>query len=174
MDKVDRRKVVPHPTSTLAKDDRARDRENLARQMRTSQMMREQAREHINPIEILSELKELDLKMQGEQDAAGNDIPMDPDIKKQIDSRIAMRFKLLDKVLPNLKASESVNLTMGEHNINVNQKISNVELAQRLQIWRENHGQGHLMRAESKKTGESCVEATFEEVNDDDQEFDFL
>ena len=167
---MDEKKVAIHPTSKLAEDDRLRQRENLARQMRTNQVMREQARDNINAIKTIDEIEQINLALQGEKDQAGEPIPLDPDIRRQLEARATIKFKLLDKVLPNLKASESLNLTMGDHNITVTQKVSNVELAARLQEWRKNHGAGHIMREEAK--GESCVEATFSEVEESD--FDFL
>ncbi|MGI9570292.1 MAG: hypothetical protein ACR2PH_11270, partial [Desulfobulbia bacterium] len=157
-------KVIPHPTSVAAKEQRLHERENLARQMRTSQIVREQAREQINPTQVITELFEIDLKLQGETDLnTGQPIPMAREIISALKARADIKFRLLDKVVPNLKATESLNLSMGEHNININQKISDVELAQRLQIWKKNHGQGHMMRANAKaEQEESCVEATFE------------
>lgn len=166
-------KVSPHPTSIASKDDRLRDKENIARQMRTSQMMREAAREQINPTQVISELQNIDLELQGEKDSAGNKIPLEREIISALKARADIKFKLLDKVLPNLKATESTNLTLHDHahaHIH-NHKVSDVELAQRLQMWRKNKGFGHMMRTESNDE-ESCVEATFEEVSD--TEYDFL
>ncbi|GAG39284.1 unnamed protein product, partial [marine sediment metagenome] len=51
--------IIPHPTSTLARSDRDKARENLARQLRTNQMMRESARERINASEIIDDIKGL-------------------------------------------------------------------------------------------------------------------
>ena len=169
------RKVVPHPTSQLAKDDRVMDRENLARQMRTSQMMREMAREQINPTQQITEIMDIDRQLQGEitigkDGEAGIPIPLEREVIQALRARADIKFRLLDKVLPNLKATESLNLSMHEHGGTIGiKKVSDVELAARLQNWRKNHGAGHLRRA-IEAGEESCVEATFEEK----PEYDFL
>lgn len=168
MKKFNKGNVTPHPTSVLSKDDRAMDRENLARQMRTSQMMREMAREQINPTQQITEIMEIDMQLQGEMTlnddgTAGVPIPLEREVIAALRARADIKFRLLDKVLPNLKATESLNLSMHDHQGTIGiKKVSDVELAARLQNWRKNHGSGHLRRAIEEGT-ESCVEATFTE-----------
>lgn len=147
-------KVSPHPTSHIASEDRLRDRENLARQMRTSQMMREQAREQINPTQIISELGEIDAALQGDSDQAGNPIPMEREIISALKARADIKFRLLDKVLPSVKATESISHNIHDHSITA--RVSDVEIATRLQLWRQRH--------EASK--ESDVEATYEVIED--------
>ncbi len=132
-----------HPSSIAATNDRLRDRENLARQLRTTQMMREQAREQIQPTEIITELISIDLKLQGDTDLAGNPIPLEREIISQLKARADIKFRLLSKVLPDLKATESVSYSAHDHqHIHAHgdiQSVSNMELAQRLQLWRRSH-----------------------------------
>ncbi len=159
-------KVLPHPTSIAAKDDRLHDRENLARQMRTSQMMREAAREQIDATTVISQIQEIDLQLQGEKDNAGNQIPMEREIISALRARADIKFRLLDKVLPSLKATEAVSHNIHDHaHAHMHAKVSDVELAQRLQLWRKKQGAGHVLRAEG------CVEATFEEASEPEYEF---
>ena len=132
--------IIAHPTSVAASKDRLNDRENLARQLRTTQMMREQAREQINPTEIISELINLDAQLEGEQDLAGNHIPLDKAVIAQLRARADIKFRLLSKVLPDLKATESISYSAHDHQHNHEHKhVSNMELAQRLQLWRRDH-----------------------------------
>ena len=135
-------KVIEHPTSHNAKRDRLVDRENMARALRTSQMMREQAREQINATTVISELKTIDLELMGNKDPAGNTIPLEPQVISALKARAEIRFKLLNKVLPDLKATEATTHAVHDHNhSHIHAQISNVELAQRLQLWRESHPQ---------------------------------
>ena len=135
--------VSLHPSSLAATNDRMRDRENLARQLRTTQMMREQAREKIQPNEIITELIEIDISLQGETDLAGNPIPLERETIAQLKARADIKFRLLSKVLPDLKATESVSYSSHDHQHahlhGTVDQVSNMELAQRLQLWRSTH-----------------------------------
>jgi hypothetical protein len=139
-----------HPTSVTAVQDKAHDRENLARQIRTGQMMREQAREQINATQVLTEIMEIDLKLQGEKDVAGNMVPLEREIISALKARADIKFKLLGKVLPDLKATESISISHATHeHTHEHTSVTNMELAQRLQLWRRNH-QGDLDDVEAK------------------------
>jgi len=153
-------KLLTHPTSVLAKEDKATDRENLARQMRTTQMMREAAREQISPTQLINDLFEIDTKLAGEKDPAGNPIPLEREVIAALRARADIKFRLMGKVLPDIKATESISHNMHDHAHQHTHNVSNVELAQRLQLWRKQQG-----------LDESCLEATFKEVND---EYDFI
>ena len=135
--------VSLHPSSIAATNDRMRDRENLARQLRTTQMMREQAREQIQPTEIITDLISIDLMLQGETDLAGNPIPLERETIAQLKARADIKFRLLSKVLPDLKATESVSYSSHDHqHLHAHgdiKSVSNMELAQRLQLWRSTH-----------------------------------
>ena len=132
--------IIPHPTSHNATKDRLHERENLARQLRSTQMMREQAREQINPTEIITSLIEIDTKLMGEEDAAGNPIPLEKEIIAQLNARANIKFKLLSKVLPDLKATESVSYSAHDHNHNHQHKqVDDLELIARLRLFKKNH-----------------------------------
>ncbi len=135
--------LLLHPSSLNATNDRLRDRENLARQLRTTQMMREQAREQIQPTALITELIEIDLKMQGDNDLADNVIPLEREVLAALKARADIKFRLLSKVLPDLKATESVSYSSHDHqHLHAHgdiQSVSNMELAQRLQLWRRDH-----------------------------------
>ena len=140
MDNPNLNTIVPHPTSYNAVHDRNRDRENLARQLRSTQMMREQAREQINPTSVISEIIKIDIELMGEEDAAGNLIPLDPQITKQLIARSVIKFKLLSKVMPDLKATESISYSQNDHNhLHQNQPIDDLELIARLRLHKKNH-----------------------------------
>ena len=132
--------LLTHPTSTLAKQDRLQERENLARQLRTNQMMREQAREMIKPSDIITEIQAIDLLMQGNKDIAGNSIPMEQTIITALRARADIKFRLLNKVMPDLKATESISHSTHDHqHAHAHTTVSNMELATRLQLWRRTH-----------------------------------
>ncbi len=132
--------IVDHPTSHNATKDRMQDRENLARQLRTTQMMREMAREQINPTEIITELINIGIKLEGDHDKAGNPIPLEKEITTQLRARADIKFRLLSKVLPDLKATESISYSAHDHmHQHEHKHVSNMELAQRLQLWRRDH-----------------------------------
>lgn len=171
--------VIAHPTSHNAKKDRLNDRENMARALRTSQMMREQAREQINATEIITQLHAIDNELAGNKDPAGNKIPLEPQVISALKAQADIRFKLLGKVLPDLKATEAVTHAVHDHNHNhLHAQISNVELAQRLQLWRRDQAADLQQTADENSAGadwntrsrtiettidaESCVEATYD------------
>ena len=155
-------KVVPHPTSYLASEDRLRDRENLARQMRTTQMMREQAREQISATQLIADLEDIDTQLQGETDEGGRAIPMEREIISALKARADIKFRLLDKVLPSLKSTESTNLNVHDHN-HVHTKVNSVELATRFRMWQQQ---------QEAKTIEGKVAET--QPSTPDEEYDFL
>jgi len=163
----DKNNVRIHPASLVATKDRDVDRENLARQIRTNQMMREQARELIQPTPIISDLINIDLLLQGEQDIAGNTIPLEKDVIASLRLRADIKFRLLSKVLPDLKATESVSHNTHDHahlHADVG-SVSNMELAQRLQLWRRDH-----LNPEGSLVGET----TSEPDPDEEIVYDFL
>lgn len=132
--------IISHPTSQNAQKDRMHDRENLARQLRTTQMMREMAREQINPTELIDEIRSIGNQLQGEKDAAGNPIPLEREILAALRARADIKFRLLSKVLPDLKSTESISHSVHDHNhVVANVNVSNMELAQRLQLFRREH-----------------------------------
>ena len=132
--------IIPHPASHNATHDRNRDRENLARQLRSTQMMREQAREQINPTAVIDEIIQIDIKLMGEEDAAGNPIPLDPAITKQLQARATIKFKLLSKVLPDLKATESISYSAHDHqHQHQHKQVDDLELIARLRLFKKNH-----------------------------------
>lgn len=136
--------IIEHPTSVAAKEGEATDRHNLARQLRTTQMMREQAREQINPTEIITQLIEIDVELQGETHIqSGMKIPMERETIAQLRARADIKFRLLSKVLPDLKSTESVSYSAHDHqHLHAHgdlAAVSNMELAQRLQLWRRDH-----------------------------------
>lgn len=132
--------IIAHPTSRNAQNDRMNDRENLARQLRTTQMMREMAREQINPTDLISQIHVIDAELQGEKDAAGNPIPLEREILAALRARADIKFRLLSKVLPDLKQSESISHSTHDHqHLVATTNVSNMELAQRLQLFRRDH-----------------------------------
>ena len=161
--------LLLHPSSLNATNDRLRDRENLARQLRTTQMMREQAREQIQPTALITELIEIDLKMQGDNDLADNVIPLEREVLAALKARADIKFRLLSKVLPDLKATESVSYSSHDHqHLHAHgdiQSVSNMELAQRLQLWRRDHLK-EITTAEitdpAPLTGKSRVDPTYD------------
>ena len=123
--------------------------------------MREQAREQIKPTEIITDLIQIDNDLKGEKDPAGNMIPLERECIASLRARADIKFRLLGKVLPDLKATESISHNIHDHaHAHQHVVVSSIELAQRLQLWRKTH----------MKEQESCAEATFEEV----KEFEFL
>ncbi len=167
-----------HPTSVAASNDRLRDRENLARQLRTTQMMREQAREQIHPTELISELIEIDLEMQGDNDLADNQIPLEPVILAALRARADIKFRLLSKVLPDLKATESVSYSSHDHqHLHAHgsiESVSNMELAQRLQLWRSTHLKEIKITEMKDPTTTSKKPTTIDGKSRVDPTFDFL
>lgn len=161
-------KVLEHPTSRAAKQDRQQERANLARQLRSSQMMREQAREQINATQIISEIIEIDALLQPPKDMAGNPIPPDTATTAALKARADIKFKLLGKVLPDLKATESINHSTHDHqHAHAHTTVSNMELAQRLQLWRRSH------KIEDDPTVINTIESAPGALNTD-KDFDFL
>ena len=105
-------------------------------------MMREQAREQINATQVLTDIMEIDIQLMGEKDVAGNMVPLEREIISQLKARADIKFKLLGKVLPDLKATESVSVSHSTHeHTHEHTSVTNMELAQRLQLWRRNHSQ---------------------------------
>ena len=103
-------------------------------------MMREMAREQINPTEIITDLINIDIALQGDTDAANNPIPLEKEITTQLRARADIKFRLLSKVLPDLKATESISYSAHDHvHAHEHKHVSNIELAQRLQLWRRDH-----------------------------------
>ena len=131
--------VRVHPSSHAAERDRAVAKENRARALRFAAQAREQARDNIDAIRILSEITEIDCMLRPGKDVAGNLLPPDKEMVAALKARADIQFRLLDKVLPNLKSTESVSHNTHEHqhlHASLGQ-ISDVELAQRLQMWRK-------------------------------------
>jgi hypothetical protein len=79
---------------------------------------------------------EIDIQLMGEKDVAGNPVPLEREIISSLKARADIKFKLLGKVLPDLKATESVSVS---HSTHEHTSVTNMELAQRLQLWRRNH-----------------------------------
>lgn len=147
--------IIPHPTSILARSDRDKARENLARQLRSNQMMRESARERINAGQIIDEIHELDLKLMGSSTVSSKmeidpisgintiveyevPIPLEREIISALKARVDIKFRLLSKVLPDLKSTESISHNMHDHHhSHIHQPVSNVELATRLILWQK-------------------------------------
>jgi hypothetical protein len=146
--------ILPHPTSVVAKQDREHERENLARVLRTSQMMREHAREQINPTQTIDDISNIEILLRGSEDKAGNPIPMEREVIAALRARADIKFRLLSKVLPDLKATESVSYSAHDHmHQHEHANVSNMELAQRLQLWRREH------------KDELTIDATFTETD---------
>lgn len=152
------------------------DRENLARQLRNNQMMREQAREQIQPTQLITDILTIDVALEGNRDSAGNRIPLEKEIIAALRTRADIKFRLLSKVLPDLKATESISHNIHDHqHAHAHTTVTNMELATRLQLWRRDHGMESLpdvvatipgeKRAaepvEDVEVVESCPEATF-------------
>ena len=146
--------VIDHPTSYNARSDRDKARENLARQLRTNQMMRESARERINASAIIDEIGNLDIQLKGSHtegtkevvDKATGEItvvkvetpiPLDKDIINALKARVDIKFRLLNKVLPDLKSTESISHNVHDHSHTIHNPVSNVELATRIQFWQK-------------------------------------
>ena len=156
--------VIPHPTSVAAKVDRDKARENLARQLRTNQMMRESARERINASQIIDQIGEIDARLQGTATIGTKEVvdpvtgeasiveyeipvPMDRDIIAALKVRADIKFKLLGKVLPDLKATESISHNVHDHShSHLHAPVSSVEMATRIQLW-----QSQIKRAQPLK-----------------------
>ena len=154
-------KQIIHPTSVIAREDRRQDKEALARQLRTTKMMAAQAREQINATQLLTEIESIDRDLQGERDVAGNPIPLEREVIAALRARADIKFKLLDKVLPSLKQVESSHEHTHQH-AHVHANIDNVELAQRLQMWRKQNGQ--VLREVNPMPTEKVASA---QLNDD-------
>ena len=188
--------IIEHPTSHNAKQDKAKARDNLARQLRTNQMMRESARERINASQIIDDIHEIELGMRGFATEAVKEvkdpttgeistvryempIPLDKDVLMAFRARADLKFRLLNKVLPDLKATESISHNVHDHNV-VHSPVSSVELATRIHLWQgqiaeinpvlehkrpataaeEDEVIGRIRRRMDKRAAESVVEDT--------------
>jgi len=147
--------VIDHPTSANARTDRDKARENLARQLRTNQMMRESARERINAGQIIDQIGEIDAQLMGSATLATKEvidpttnektivtyevpIPMEREVISALKARADIKFKLLGKVLPDLKATESVSHSTHDHqHAHLHAPVSSVEMATRIQLWQQ-------------------------------------
>ncbi len=185
--------IIDHPTSYNARSDRDRARENLARQLRTNQMMRESARERINASQIIDDIHVIDTQLMGSHTEGTKEvidpetgltslvnvevqIPLEREIISALKARADIKFRLLGKVLPDLKSTESISHSIHDHAHTIHTPISDVEMATRLQLWQKDI-RGRTIKEinpvlinpvliEHKPTPtpqESCVEATFEE-----------
>jgi len=191
--------VIDHPSSVNARTDRDKARENLARQLRTNQMMRESARERINASQIIDQIGEIEAQLMGSYtegtkehiDTATGEItkvtvqtpiPMEREIIQALKIRADIKFRLLGKVLPDLKATESISHNVHDHqHAHLHAPVSSVEMATRIQLWQKQIKTQKqevkvineipattlmLASLEHKPAGESCVEATFEREYD--------
>ena len=99
---------------------------------------------------------------------AGNPIPPDTATTAALKARADIKFKLLGKVLPDLKATESINHSTHDHqHAHAHTTVSNMELAQRLQLWRRSH------KIEDDPTVINTIESAPGALNTD-KDFDFL
>ncbi len=143
--------IIIHPTINKARSDREQARENLARQLRANQMMRESARERINASQLVDEIHELDLNLRGGYTEATKmvvdpvtkvstivtyeiPVPLEREIISALKARVDIKFRLLNKVLPDLKSTESISHNVHDHQ-HIISPVSNIELATRLQLW---------------------------------------
>ena len=193
--------IVDHPTSHNAHVDREKARENLARQLRTNQMMRESARERINAGQIIDDIGEIDARLMGSYTEGTKEvidketgeitlvtvevaIPMEREVISALKARADIKFRLLGKVLPDLKATESISHSVHDHSHTIHQPVSSVEMATRIQLWqkeiRRKNGQPvtidqlpavpmKVINEAPTPSPESCVEATLIEP-----EYDWL
>lgn len=173
--------IIDHPTSYNARSDRDKARENLARQLRTNQMMRESARERINAGSIIDEIGAIDAQLMGSHTEAVKEtvdpetgeittvsyeipIPLDTAIISALKARADIKFRLLGKVLPDLKATESISHNIHDHQHTLHATVSNVEMATRLQLWQKEMRQKNPLKVinELPAPGESVVQDTSE------------
>ena len=184
--------IIPHPTSITARSDRDKARENLARQLRTNQMMRESARERINASEIIDEIGSIDAQLMGSHTEASKEhinpdtgeitivtvqipIPLEREVISALKARADIKFRLLGKVLPDLKATESISHNVHDHShSHLHAPVSSVEMATRIQLWQKQMRKKNPMKLINEVPVESCVEATFTEVVDQETEYDWL
>ena len=157
--------MLTHPTSTAAKHDRMEQRENLARQLRSNQMMREQAREMIQPSALITEIQDIGIELVPSKDIAGNLIPMEQSLVTALRARADIKFRLLSKVLPDLKSTESISHSTHDHqHAHAHTSVSNMELATRFGLWRREHGDEPIQVIEPSEDiePEGCTDATFD------------
>ncbi len=171
--------VIPHPTSHNARSDREKARENLARQLRTNQMMRESARERINASQLVDQIGEIDAQLMGSTTAASKEVtgvdgkptivhyeipvPLEREVISALKARADIKFRLLGKVLPDLKATESISHNMHDHNHNhLHAPVSSVEMATRIQLWQK---QIKAQRPAIEHKGESVSDDTSEDYD---------
>lgn len=172
--------VIPHPTSHIARTDREQQRENLARQLRSNQMMRESARERIDAGNIIDQIGVIDAALMGEATVAtkvvtddeGNKhlveydvpIPLDREIISALKARADIKFKLLGKVLPDLKATESISHSTHDHqHAHLHAPISSVEMATRIQLWQKQIAHRQPLKMITEDGEESDLEVTIED-----------
>lgn len=146
--------VIPHPTSGHQRIDREKARENLARQLRTNQMMRESARERINASQIIDDIGTIEAQLMGSYTEATKEIvdkatgeitlvqtqvaiPLEREVISALKARADIKFRLLGKVLPDLKATESISHNVHDHSHTIHSPVSSVEMATRIQLWQK-------------------------------------
>jgi hypothetical protein len=126
--------IMPRPHSPDAEMVNQTQKLNLTRQLKANQIIREHARELINPTGTIEDLLAIELAMRETQSG-----PPDPATLAALKARADIKFKLLDKALPNLKATEVVAHHEHNHSGEVGMKVTDIELAQRLQLWRKDN-----------------------------------
>jgi len=117
--------------------DRANAERTIARSLKFSQQQREHARTMIDPAGILTQIFEMDTMITPTLQINGEFTPPTRDMLAAVGKRLDLRFKLLNKALPDLKSTEITGIIDHNHTMDVG-KMSDIELAQRFVMWATN------------------------------------
>jgi len=120
--------------TTANEHDKANAERTLARSLKFSQQQREAARALIQPADLIQDILDIDGELQPIPEDDGSFTYPEKESLASAKMRIDIKFRLLNKALPDLKSTEITGIIEHNHGLDVS-KMPDVELAQRLLLW---------------------------------------